>query len=186
MGGEWSGVRVVAWSEPGCSHEGEHRTGRVSLSCNRPVREGTGSRISWFVLRDFKIFIFTDLADRIVGSIVDLMVTEESTTIVEKFLPTLKAYEQRKYMDAIISFAAHRYSGPLESKDGIIIGTSPTISAVGKLIHNIIKNNETLRDHVVTILTKSNISALDDSFATRRSVVAAIAQDDGKPARIWS
>jgi telomere length regulation protein len=40
--------------------------------------------------------------------------------------------------------------------------------------------NEVLKDHLVSSLTRSTIPSLDDSLATRRSVIAALAQDEGK------
>lgn len=131
-----------------------------------------------------ELLLFADRTDRIVASIIEAMINEDSTKILEKFLPSLKAYEQRKYLNAIITFVANRYlSSSVESKDDAPLKASPSVSGVARLLRNIVHENELLREHIVTILTRSSVPALDDSLAARRSIIAAIAQDEGKLAR---
>jgi telomere length regulation protein len=93
----------------------------------------------------------------------------------------MKAYEQRKYFNEILKFTADRYLGStVEGKGYEAPRPSLAVSAVAGLLHNLIKDNELLRDHLVTTLTRSSIPALDGSLAARRSVIAALAQDDGR------
>lgn len=47
------------------------------------------------------------------------------------------------------------------------------------LLEHLTHDNEGLKDHLVSILTRSTIPGLDDSLAARRSIIAALAQDEG-------
>lgn len=119
-------------------------------------------------------------------SLINRIVNNGSTEIVEAFLSTMKAYEQRKYFNAFITSLVKQYFGSIiESKED---GPKPSlaISGVATLLHNMIKGNDLLNDHVVTVLTLSSLPALDDSLAARRGVIAAIAQNEGKQRRTFS
>ncbi|KAF2186905.1 hypothetical protein K469DRAFT_749330 [Zopfia rhizophila CBS 207.26] len=119
--------------------------------------------------------------DRIVTSITDSMVNAESTKIFEEFLRKMKAHEQRQYLNAIISCIAKHYFGSVvETRQDVPLNSLPTISGAAALVHGLIKKNEPLKDHMVSVLTKSTISSLDDSLAARRSVIAALTQDSEK------
>ncbi|KAF2271949.1 uncharacterized protein EI97DRAFT_437330 [Westerdykella ornata] len=119
--------------------------------------------------------------EHVVTPIVRFVVREQTTTILEKFLPKMKAYEQRKYFDALISSTTKEFFGQtVESKDEAFLKSTPSISGAASLYHNIIKDNELLRDHLVTVLARSSIRVLDDSLTARRSVIAALAQDEEK------
>lgn len=125
--------------------------------------------------------ICPDFADRIVAALLEFTV-EQNTAILEVPLSTMKAYEQRKYFNEILKFAVDRYLGSSLNDDAReVVGPSPRVSAVAGLLHNLIKDNGLLRDHLVTTLTRSSIPALDGSLAARRSVIAALAAaDEGK------
>lgn len=123
----------------------------------------------------------SNLTGRLVGSITEVLVVEASTATLEKFLPTLKAHEQRKHLNATLAFTAQRYLARVPgTKDDAALQASQQVSAVAALLYDMVKNNELLREHAVTVLTRSSSPALDDSLPTRRSLIAAIAHDDGQ------
>lgn len=94
----------------------------------------------------------------------------------------MKTFEQRKYMNAIIAFVVKNFfSTESIIKEDAPIASSTTIDAVAGLIHALTKDNDVLKEHLVSSLTRSIIPALDDSLAARRSIMAALAKDDGKP-----
>lgn len=95
----------------------------------------------------------------------------------------MKTFEQRKYMNAIITFVAkHYFSNEVVNKDSLV-ASSPVIDAAGGLFHDLIKDNDVLKEHLISTLTRSTIPVLDDSLSVRRSVVAALAKDHGKQCR---
>lgn len=93
----------------------------------------------------------------------------------------LKAFEQRKYFNAVVAYVSTRFfqSEVVSEVDGNI-ANSPTVSGVAVLLNSFMSTSEVLKDHVVCSLSKSTIPSLDDSLATRRSVITAVAQDEGK------
>lgn len=109
------------------------------------------------------------------------MVNEESTQILEILLPQMKAHEQRKYFNAILTHVVKDYLGlHINDKDDLPVKPSLAISAIAAMLNNLMKDNELLKDSMVSALTQANLPALDDSIAARRSVLAALAQDDGE------
>jgi telomere length regulation protein len=130
--------------------------------------------------------ICADFVDRIAAALVEFTVEEQATAILGVPLSKMKAYEQRKYFNEILKFTADRYFGSAFKENAReAVGPSPTVSAVAGLLHNLIKDNELLRDHLVTTLTRSFIPALDGSLAARRSVIAALgAADEGKRVKV--
>jgi telomere length regulation protein len=97
------------------------------------------------------------------------------------YLGKMKVFEQRKYLNAIITFIVKDCFGPtLEIKEDTPIKITPRISNAASLIHRLVKNNDVLKEHLVSSLTKSVVPVLNDSVSARRSVIAAIAQDEGK------
>jgi telomere length regulation protein len=123
----------------------------------------------------------TDESDRIAASTVEFVVSQQSTEILERFLPKMKVHEQRKYFNAVLTLLAN-YLAPTAtgSKTDAELGASKTVSGAARLIHNIIRENESLREHLIGVLTRSSIPVLDDSLDARRSLIAALAHDDGK------
>jgi telomere length regulation protein len=112
---------------------------------------------------------------------VDIMVKDETTTILENFLPKLKTHEQRKYLNSVITIMASKHLSSISDvREDLPLRPSPTISGAAAVLRVLIKDSDLLKDHIVSMLTKSTLPALDDSLAARRSVIAAIAQDDGK------
>ena len=93
----------------------------------------------------------------------------------------LKAFEQRKYFNAVIAYVSTQFfqSNFVEKVDEKIT-ESPTISGAARLLNSFMSTNEVLKDHLVSSLTKSTIPSLDNSIASRRFVIAALAQDEGK------
>src|SRR4051794_7766985 len=105
------------------------------------------------------------------------MLETESLSTLERFLPKMGTYEQRQYLNAVLSFLTKRYFGSiLEEKEYAPLASSPTVSGAACVIHNLIKGNELLKERVVSLLTTSTIPSLDDSLAIRRSTLAAIAK----------
>jgi telomere length regulation protein len=96
----------------------------------------------------------------------------------------LKTFEQRKYLEAVIALAIKKYlpTGAIQ-RDDTPIPISKTVSAVASLLETLTHDNEGLKDHVVSILTRSTIPGLDESLAARRSIIAALAQDEGQTSR---
>lgn len=66
------------------------------------------------------------------------------------------------------------------SKEYTLDVASPTISSAACLLHSFMDNNDILEDHLVSSLTRSTIPSLNESLAVRRSVIAALAQDEGE------
>jgi telomere length regulation protein len=92
----------------------------------------------------------------------------------------LKSFEQRKFLSAAITFVAKHYCPSDTASHGVApILDSTAVSGVAALIHVLVQKSEGLKDHLVSILTKPTIPSLDDSLAARRSVMAALAQDEG-------
>ncbi|RAR02781.1 telomere length regulation protein-like protein [Stemphylium lycopersici] len=95
------------------------------------------------------------------------------------FLSQMKTFEQRKYMNAIVAFVVKCFLSTHSTiKKDSPITSSTTIDAVAGLIHALIKDNDVLKEHLVSSLTRSTIPALDDSLAARRSILAALTKDD--------
>jgi telomere length regulation protein len=105
----------------------------------------------------------------------------DSVLRLPDFMSRLKTFEQRKYLSAVITFVTKQYFPPDKARptDASILA-SKTVSAAASLFYLFTKNNEGLKDHLVSILTRSTISSLDDSLVARRSVMAALAQDEGQ------
>ena len=93
----------------------------------------------------------------------------------------MKAFEQRKYFNAVLVGIAKQYfQSEIVNKEDTSIASSPVISGAACLLNNFIKTNDILKDHLVSSLTRSAIPSLDESLALRRTVVAALAQDEGQ------
>lgn len=84
-------------------------------------------------------------------------------------------------MNAVIVYIIKQYfSLHGFSRDDEPLPASQIVSGAAGLLHSLLKGNEALTGHVVTLLTRSTIPSLDDSLAARRSVMAALAQDEGE------
>lgn len=93
----------------------------------------------------------------------------------------MKAFEQRKYINAVVAcIATQFFRSELVNKEDAPIAPSPLISGAACLMNSFIKTNDILKDHLVSSLTRSTIPSLDESLAVRRAVIAALAQDEGQ------
>jgi telomere length regulation protein len=93
----------------------------------------------------------------------------------------MKAFEQRKYLNAVlVHLVKEFFYSEMVAKQDTPIASSPTISGAARLLHNIINNNDVLKDYLVASLTRSSIPSLDESLGVRRSVIAALAEDEGQ------
>jgi telomere length regulation protein len=93
----------------------------------------------------------------------------------------MKTFEQRKYLNAILAFCVKQYfSTEVHSKDDAPISPSNNVSATAGLIHMLTKDNDFLKEHLVSSLSRSSIPMLDDSLSARRSFMAALAKDEGQ------
>ena len=87
-------------------------------------------------------------------------------------------------MNSFVAFIAKQYfAADVMGKEDVPIPSSTAISAAAALIYTLIKDNDVLKEHLVSTLTRSTIPALDDSLLARRSIVAALAKDEGKHQR---
>ncbi|KAF2270643.1 hypothetical protein CC78DRAFT_611526 [Lojkania enalia] len=119
--------------------------------------------------------------DHVVAAIINSLIEDDSIEPLKKFLPKMKFHEQRKYLNSILSFVTKKSFGwRADPMEDVPLVDSTIVSAGANLIHTIIKDNEPLKDHLVSALTHSNTPGLDDSLTTRRSIVAALALDDEK------
>ncbi|KAF1912311.1 telomere length regulation protein-domain-containing protein, partial [Ampelomyces quisqualis] len=119
--------------------------------------------------------------DCVVGSLTAALLDTDSARLLANIMPRMKPFEQRKYLDAITTLAIKQYlSADAVQHDDTPIPTSKTVSAVASLLELMTHDNEGLKDHFVSILTRSTVPGLDDSLAARRSIVAALAQDEDK------
>ena len=121
------------------------------------------------------------MPDRIVSSLLTALIDSGRIEHLASLISQLKTFEQRKYMNSFIVFIAKKYfATDFVSKDDAPISTSKTVSAAAALIYILIKDNDVLKEHLVSSLMRSTIPALDDSLSARRSVLAALAKDEGK------
>jgi telomere length regulation protein len=124
---------------------------------------------------------FADYLDRVVSSLASTLIESDSTELLVDCISQLKPFEQRKYLNSLITFIVKRYfSSDIVHHDGGLLPTSKTISGAASLLHSLVKENEALKDHLASTLARSIIPSLDDSLAARRSVMAALAQDEGQ------
>ncbi|KAF1944138.1 hypothetical protein EJ02DRAFT_452746 [Clathrospora elynae] len=119
--------------------------------------------------------------DRIVGSLLPVLLDNGCIERLADLISCMKTFEQRKYMNAIIAFVVKQYfSTDIVSKNDASIASSKSISGAAGLIYTLARDNDVLKDHLVSSLTRSAIPALDDSLSARRSVIAALTKDDEK------
>lgn len=122
-----------------------------------------------------------DILDRIIASIIAVLLDTGSIAPVAQFLSKLAAHDQRQFLNSTITFFSTRYFNTVaDEKKDVPLKSQLTISGVAHVIHELIRNNDLLKSHIVALLTNSTISALDDSLFARRSLVASIANDEGK------
>jgi telomere length regulation protein len=92
----------------------------------------------------------------------------------------MKSFEQRKYINAVIAhIVKHHLSAGVVNRDDEPVPMSKPISGAAVLLHILIKDGDAMKEHLVSLLTRSTIASLDDSLAARRSVLSALAQDEG-------
>lgn len=124
-----------------------------------------------------------DESDQIVSSLLLTIINDGSVKHLVPLLSHMKTFEQRKYLNAIITSVAKQYfSNEVVSKNSPIASSS-VIDAAAGLFDDLIKDNNVLKEHLISTLTRSTIPVLDDSLSARRSVVAALAKDHGKQCR---
>lgn len=125
--------------------------------------------------------IVTDREDRVIGSLTSTLIDTDSVMLLADVMLRLKAFEQRKYLNAVITFVVKQYfPSDMSQHDDTPVVASAMVSGVANLIHALVKDSEGLRDHLISILARSNIPSLDDSLDARRSVMAALSQDEGQ------
>ena len=97
----------------------------------------------------------------------------------------MKASEQRKYFSAVIVYiTAQFFRSEIVSKEDAPIASSPVISGAARLFNSFIETNEILKDYVVSSLTRPTIPCLIESLSIRRTIIAALAQDEGQDSRL--
>ncbi|PVI08180.1 hypothetical protein DM02DRAFT_579354 [Periconia macrospinosa] len=117
--------------------------------------------------------------DRVVSSMLLDILNSDSAETLAYYINQMKVFEQRKYLNAIITFLAKQYFNlAVESKEDAPIASASTVSGAATLVTTFVKDNEPLKEGLVSLLTKSGIPALNDSLLARRAVIAAVAQDE--------
>lgn len=108
-------------------------------------------------------------------------IDHNSVTDFSSVIARLKVFEQRKYLNAIMTYLSRQYLGTVVyAKEVSLSKNSLTIAGIAAFISEIIKSSDTLKEHLISSLTKSIIPALDDSLGLRRSAIAALAQYEGQ------
>ncbi|KAH6638087.1 telomere length regulation protein-domain-containing protein [Boeremia exigua] len=119
--------------------------------------------------------------DRLIATVLDAAIEQSQVDQFVDLISRMKSFEQRKYLNAIIVYITKQFfQSEMVAKEDIPISQSPTISGAACLLNKVIQDNEILKDHIISSLTRSTIPSLDESLATRRTVVAALAQDEDK------
>jgi telomere length regulation protein len=120
-------------------------------------------------------------SDRIVSSLFRALIDSSSLERLPNLLPRMKTFEQRKYLNAIVVLVTKEYfSVENVLRDDASIAVSSTVSSAAALFYTLIKDNDVLKEHLVSLLSRSTIPALDESLLSRRSALAALAKDDGQ------
>jgi telomere length regulation protein len=115
-----------------------------------------------------------------VSVILRTLVDEDQVELFSRMLSRLKSFEQRKYMNAAMTFVERQYfESSINTKADAPIQPSPTISGAACLLESMVKDSELLKEHIVSLLIRPSIPTLDDSLALRRSVIAVLARDEG-------
>ncbi|KAH7087108.1 telomere length regulation protein-domain-containing protein [Paraphoma chrysanthemicola] len=157
---EWLGRNIAALITDGDSKNEESSAAVVEL-CSKALNLG--------------------YTDHVVGSIISALLKTDSVEQFGNTMRRMKLFEQRKYLNAVIAFTIKQYfPTDIAIRDDSPIPSSKTVSGVACLLHELTKDNEPLKDQLVSLGTRSTIPALDDSLSARRSVIAAVAQDDDK------
>ncbi|KAF2035856.1 hypothetical protein EK21DRAFT_53489 [Setomelanomma holmii] len=119
--------------------------------------------------------------DDITGSLTFTILSSNNTARLADLMCRLKTFEQRKYLSAVVAFIAKQYfPSKIVQHEDIPVPSSKAVSGAATLLYGLTTDNELLKDHLVALLTRSTVPSLDDSLASRRSIIAAIAQDEDK------
>lgn len=111
-----------------------------------------------------------------------IVIQSDSVAAFASLFQRMKVFEQRKYLNAMISVLAKHYLNRIaEDQESSLSKSSPLLTGATALISELVGDSDTLKEHLVASLIKPGIPALDDSLATRRCILAVIARNDGKP-----
>jgi telomere length regulation protein len=123
---------------------------------------------------------FTDSIECLVTSLTSGLMGPDHVAFLTDLVKRLKAYEQRKYLDAVFAFVVkHFLPAYVDQRENIFMPKSMQVSGVASLFHALVKDNEALKHHLVSVLVRSTIPSLVESIGVRRSVIAALAEDEG-------
>lgn len=93
----------------------------------------------------------------------------------------MKSFEQKKYLNAVVSFLIKAtFTSTSKEENNKTLQTSPIISGAAQLVVDLTKDNLVLKEHLSVLLMRSNVPSLESSLSARRSIIAALAQDDGQ------
>ncbi|KAJ4324798.1 telomere binding protein [Neodidymelliopsis sp. IMI 364377] len=119
--------------------------------------------------------------DRLVGTILVVSIEQDQVGLFADLVRQMKAFEQRKFLNAALVYLVKEFFySEMVAKLDTPVASSPTISGAARLLHNIISDNDILKDYLVASLTRSSIPSLDESLGVRRSVIAVLAEDEDK------
>ncbi|KAF9699923.1 hypothetical protein EKO04_002486 [Ascochyta lentis] len=119
--------------------------------------------------------------DRLIACVLTMSVEHDQVNSFSDLIGQMKAFEQRKYLNAVIVCITKQFfQSEIVSKEDAPIAPSPVISGATYLLCSFITTNDILKDYLASSVTRSTIPSLDESFAIRRTVVAALAQDEDK------
>lgn len=110
------------------------------------------------------------------------MIANDSVATFSSLLQKMKIFEQRKYLSVILTFLSQQYlNTAVDITEISLLKNTPHIEGVATLIYELIKNNDSMKEHLVTSIPKSTVPALNDFLGARRSIIAALSQDEGEP-----
>ncbi|CAI9625636.1 unnamed protein product [Alternaria burnsii] len=119
--------------------------------------------------------------DRTVSSLFRALIVSSSLERLPNLLSRMKTFEQRKYLNAIVVLVTkEHFSVENVRRDDASIAMSSTVSSAAALFYTLIKDNDVLKENLVSLLSRSTIPALDESLLSRRSALAALVKDDEK------
>ncbi|KAK7180749.1 hypothetical protein DPSP01_009216 [Paraphaeosphaeria sporulosa] len=166
--------RTASWLADGSGYATWLGRNVANLSATEPNEESI-----FMVAEVYSKALFLGYTDQIVRSMLLVVIARDSVTAYASVFQKMKAFEQRKYLNANISVLAKHYLNKVaENTEASPSESSPLLAGVTALIGKLVGDSDILKEHLITSLIKPTIPALDDSLATRRCVIAVIARDE--------
>jgi telomere length regulation protein len=100
---------------------------------------------------------------------------------MHRLVKLLPAFEQEQFLDTTVSVLAG-YLGDVKNdrSEQSLRPSSRHIAASGLLLHRLMSEDDMLKDHLVTWLTRLAGGGVGETVNIRRMAFAALSQDEGK------